>query len=113
MNTTKSPWIVTPTDIKQLPGYDFVAVCTVDDTVPAAQITKVVAITGINTDKNPDLSEDIANAALIAAAPELLEALIEVQAELNTSKQTIDLNKLNDIVSAAIEKIAAESGEAS
>jgi hypothetical protein len=109
--STPGPWVVTQTKVK---GYHdhkpCICVATINDEIPA-KVTRIVAITGIIGEADEDTA--IANASLISVIPVAIEALIDIQTELNTSKEVIDLEKINDIISAVFEKIAAESGEQS
>jgi hypothetical protein len=51
-----------------------------------------------------------ADAALLCAAPNMLEALIEIHDALLTSKEPISIDWVKDVVSQVVEKIASESG---
>ena len=95
MNTTPGPWIVVPpkdTAVEDVYLHQVISV--------APDHNEIVALV-----RNP------ADAAAIAALPMMLDALIMVYEKLNTSKGVIDLEELNEVISLAVEKIAAESGE--
>ena len=51
-----------------------------------------------------------ADAALMCASKSMLEALIAIQETLMSSKDVIDLEAMNDLISQTFEKIAAECG---
>lgn len=59
----------------------------------------------------PNANEHIANAALFAVSKNMLDALVVTQSELMTSKQNIDLEALNHIISECFAKLANEAGE--
>lgn len=51
-----------------------------------------------------------ANAALLSAAPHMLETLIEIQNVIMKSKDVINLEEINGMISQVFEKINAEVG---
>lgn len=91
--TTQGPWIVAP--INDRPGY--LAIRTETD--------QCLAVVLPDEQGNPNFS----NAALMATAPHMLEALVEVSEQLNSSKDTINLEDLNETTSLVFEKLAAEA----
>jgi hypothetical protein len=95
IETTKGPFICRPTHATQAIGY--LTICQDETNEPLALVLP-------KFDKS-----NLADAAMFAAAPHALEALIEIQSKLMTSKETIDLEEINDIISQVFEKIAAES----
>lgn len=101
--TTKGEWIVTTSD-KYVPGGEPVYIA-----VAVAGTDQLVAILGA---ENDDLAhEHIANAALISTAPQMLDTLIAIQETLLTSKQVIDLESMNAMISDVFAKLANEAGE--
>jgi hypothetical protein len=58
-----------------------------------------------------DEAEILANAALISVSKDLLDLTIEIMTALNTSKETIDLEELNEQYSKVLAKLANEAGE--
>lgn len=101
---TRGPWIVSTNVVKGSPDRR-VHICVVQATNPS----KIVALTGIEGE--PDENESIANAALIAVAPDMIEALIAIQEELMTSKEVIDLEAMQSMISEVFAKLANEAGE--
>jgi hypothetical protein len=101
---TRGPWIVGTNIVKGSPDRR-IHICV----VRAEQPNKIIALTGI--EGAPDEAESIANAALIAIAPDMLEALIAIQETLMTSKQPIDLEAMNTMISEVFAKLANEAGE--
>lgn len=102
--TTPGPWIVSTNVIKGSPDRRMM-ICVVKANNPS----KIVAFTGVEAAE--DENESIANAALIAVAPDMLEVLIALQMELNTSKDVIDLEAMNAMISDVFAKLANEAGE--
>lgn len=96
MKTTSGTWIVSP--FVKKPEY----LC-----VLAFEQKKVLAILPPLEDGQPNF----ADAAIMAASKEMLDTLIAIQESLMTSKKVIDLEAINQLISATFEKIAAESGE--
>ena len=109
MEPTPGEWVVVECVIKGFgDGRPMICVATINNEFPA-RITKIVAIVGVVGNEDHDTS--LANAALIAASPLMIESMIDIQEELNTSRKTIDLEKINEIISRPLEKIAAEAIE--
>lgn len=77
--------------------------------VVASKPSKIIALTGYEGAE--DEAESIANAALISIAPDMLETLIVIQEELNTSKEVINLEAINKLISDVFSKLANEAGE--
>jgi hypothetical protein len=106
--TTPGEWIVTTT------AEGFVNVVAVNG---KTMKQKTIAVIGkIELEKancyvSVDESEILANAALIAVSKDMLDLLVEIFVELNTSKEVIDLVELNDQYDAIINKLANEAGE--
>jgi hypothetical protein len=94
--TTPGPWIVKPAECQGEGTY----IAKVISLRPASNEGELVA-----------LVLSMGDAALIASAREMLEALIAIQETLNHSKKPIDLVSMNQMISDVFEKIAAESGE--
>jgi hypothetical protein len=101
-HTTPGPWIVGVGTIN-VDKREHIGVMKANDH------TKIIALTGFAG--APDENESIANAALIAAAPDMLDVLIAVHEELNTSKDVIDLTAINEMISGVFAKLANEAGE--
>lgn len=110
--TTPGPWIVTTTD---------------DDEIIVVQINKHqsiqkrIALVGqmdVNFDVEGDKviysaeNEALSNAALIAIAPEMLDALIAIQEAINPAYECeIDLTAMNTMISDVFTRLAIEAGE--
>jgi hypothetical protein len=109
--TTPGEWIVTTSDEVPMSKIKVVSVN------EHGSIQKDIAIVGkilIDNSTDPLTAEEaqaMANAALIAIAPDMLDALITIQAELNTSKDIIDLEAINEMISNIFSKLANEAGE--
>lgn len=95
MNTTPGEWIVEPAELNAEEG---------------VYLHKIVAV-GPDGDQLVALVPNIADAALMSAAQKMMDALIDIAGMMNTSKEPISIEKINEVTSHAIEKIAAESGE--
>ena len=103
--TTPGPWIATTNTVKGIPDRRMM-ICVACANKP----NKIVALmTGV--EGGTDEIESIANAALIAIAPEMLDALIAIQETLNSSKDVIDLEAMNAMISEVFAKLANEAGE--
>ena len=77
---------------------------------------KTIAVFGLIDKNNPyytSLTETqaLANAALLAISKDMLDVLITIQVELNTAKETIDLEAINEMISSVFAKLANEAGE--
>lgn len=103
MNTTPGPWIVSTSTIKGSPDRRS-HICVMQ----VANNNKMVAFTGFEGEL--DEAESIANAALIAIAPEMLDALIAIQ-EFANSRDGIDDEAVNVMISDIFAKLANEAGE--
>lgn len=95
MNTTPGVWIVKPAESQGEGTY----------------LAKIIAVSPNGGEELVSLVLNMADVALQSTAKELLDTLIAIHHELNTSKETIDLGALNEMISMCIEKIAAEAGE--
>jgi len=104
LSTTPGPWIVSTNVIKDSPDRRMM-ICVVKGEQP----NKIVAFTGV--EGATDADESIANAALIAIAPEMLDALIAIQETLMSEKAVIDLEAINQMISDIFAKLANEAGE--
>lgn len=98
-STTPGEFIVTTNDEDQI-----LVVATNEQT----GASKVIANCGRMDSDDGD--EFLANAALFATSRDMLDALIEVQTELNTAK-VIDIEKINEIICQVFAKLANEAGE--
>lgn len=101
--TTKGEWIVTTSD-KYVNGGEPTYIA-----VAQAETNQIIAIVGAEDDELAN--EHLANAALIAVAPQMLDALIAIQETLNSSNEVIDLDALNEMISDIFAKLANEAGE--
>lgn len=90
--TTAGPWIVSITQHILTSPY----VC-----VKSAKDDEIIAICGVGG--NSDTGTVIANAALIAIAPEMLEALIAIQ-------ETTEDESIAELISGVFERLANEAG---
>ena len=96
MNTTPGEWIVIPATEQISEG------CFLHE----------IYATGVNDSRLLiALVPNLADAALMSSAQKMINALTQIIEKLNTSKEPIDLEELNQLASEAIEKIAAEAGE--
>jgi hypothetical protein len=95
MNTTPGTWIVEPAT-EQSPDGVF--------------LHKIISV-GPNGNTLVALVPNIADAALMATSPEMMQALIDFNDWLNRSKQPISIPAMNTRLSIINEKIASESGE--
>ena len=104
MNATPGPWIVSEDTIKNSPDRR-VHVCVTQ----ANNQSKIVALTDYYGEN--DEAESRANAALIAIAPDMLEALIAIQetaiANLNG---TMNADPVAAMISDILEKLINEAG---
>lgn len=98
--TSPGEWIVTTV------GGQIVVVAW-DENSTAPQ--KVIAIFG--DEDAPDANEHIANAALLTISKPMLDALIAIQETLMTSKEILDLESINRMISEILAKLANEAGE--
>jgi hypothetical protein len=102
MNTTPGPWIVSTTNeaILSRPS-----IC-----VKSVKTNEVIAVTG--HEYFGDCA--IANAALIAIAPEMLDALIAIQEtaqmDIATGENGIHSRPINELISEVFAKLANEAG---
>ncbi|MDX9690774.1 MAG: hypothetical protein RBT70_10025 [Alphaproteobacteria bacterium] len=107
-STTPGPWIVAGTTLKTTDnGNASVYVVRADDQ------HKVVAIVGA---KCPDdigaaIGKTLANAALIAIAPDMIDCLIAIQQTLMSDKEVVNLEAMNEMISGVFAKLANEAGE--
>jgi hypothetical protein len=105
MKPTPGPWIVGTNVIKGSPDQsEMICVSQADN------IKKIVAITGYAGAH--DEAESIANASLIAIAPEMLEALIAIQeSAIANINGVLDANPIAALISEIFEKLANEAGQ--
>lgn len=107
-STTPGPWIVAGTTLKMFEnGNASVYVVRADDQ------HKVVAIVGAKCpgDLESAIGKTLANAALIAIAPDMMDCLIAIQQTLMSDKEVIDLEAMNKMISGVFAKLANEAGE--
>jgi hypothetical protein len=95
VNTTSGEWIVEPNTTKAVEG---------------VYLHRIMSI-GPNGNTVIALVPNMADASLMCASQKILNALIVILEKLNHSKEPIDLEEINLLASAAIEKIASEAGE--
>ncbi len=95
ITTTPGTWIVQPAECAGEGSY----------------LAKIVSVQPNNELDLVALVLNMADAALMTSAKEMLDVLIVIQHELNSSKDVIDLVAMNTLISEVFEKIAAESGE--
>lgn len=102
LSTTPGPWIVTTQNLLQR---DKAVIC-----VKAGKT--LIATTGMEGGMiGMSESTAIANAALIAIAPDMLDALIEIQQAINPEYDgMVDLVELNQKISDVLAKLANEAG---
>jgi hypothetical protein len=100
---TRGPWIVTT-----VPAIIGRQIAVISDSEAASQ--QVICVIG--DEFAPNANEHIANAALIAAAPDMLDALIAIQEQLlDPGTDEVDLNAVNELISDIFAKLANEAGE--
>jgi hypothetical protein len=106
-STTPGPWIVAGTTLKTTDnGNASVYVVHADDQY------KVIAIVGAKSnDLEAAIGKTLANAALIAIAPDMMDCLIAIQQTLMSDKDVIDLEAMNEMISGVFAKLANEAGE--
>lgn len=107
-STTPGPWIVAGTTLKTFEnGNASVYVVRADDQ------HRVVAIVGAKCpgDLGTAIGKTLANAALIAIAPDMIDCLIAIQQTLMSDKDIIDLEAMNEMISGVFAKLANEAGE--
>ncbi len=100
---TRGEWFVTTSE-QYVPDGEPVYIA-----VAQAETNQIIALLGAETDELAN--EHIANAALIAVAPQMLDALIAIQESLNSSINVIDLEGMNTMISEVFAKLANEAGE--
>jgi hypothetical protein len=107
ISTTPGPWIVAGTTLKTTKnGNASVYVVRADDQ------HKVVAIVGAKSnDLEAAIGKTLANAALIAIAPDMIDCLIAIQQTLMSDKEVIDLEAMNEMISGVFAKLVNEAGE--
>ena len=98
-HTTPGPYIVGTTKAYNI---EFISVVT------SARTSKAVALTGVAG--AADESESIANAALFAIAPDMLDALIAISETINADVP-LDVESINAMISDVFAKLANEAGE--
>ena len=91
--TSQGPFYVRPT----VDNSDHLTIC-------QAETDAVIAIIPPRGDR-----VNWADAAMLAAAPHMVDALIAIREKLMTAKDTINLEVINDIISQTFEKIHAEA----
>jgi hypothetical protein len=100
--TTKGEWICT-TSAEYVPGGEPVYIAVAS--YPTGQIIAILGSTETEELKN----EHMANAALIASAPAMLDALIAIQEA--ASMNMLDAESINAMISDVFAKLANEAGE--
>ena len=93
--TTQGPFMVRPTET---PMPNFLSVCQAATNMSIAIVPPL-----LNGQAN------YADAAMFAATPHAIDCLIAIQEKLMTSKETVDLEAINTMISQVFEKIAAEA----
>ncbi len=101
--TTPGEWIVT-TSAKYVPGGEPVYIV-----VARAETDQIVAIMGAENDALAN--EHIANAALLAVAKDMLDALVIIQNKVLDPGEESDLVEINAMISDIFAKLANEAGE--
>jgi hypothetical protein len=99
---TPGPWIVTTSNLSKLSHASI--------SVKAVKSNFIVAVTG--AEGSSDEATVIANAALIAIAPEMLDALIAIHEFVSPAYEgEVDLIAMHTLISDIFEKLANEAGE--
>jgi hypothetical protein len=93
--STQGPFIVQPT---QTPMPGFLSVCQAETGRPLAVLHPL-----------ENGQPNYADAAMFAATPHAIDCLIAIQELLMTSKEPVDLEAINFMISQVFEKIAAEA----
>lgn len=105
--TSKGQWIVGEYSRPAQNPQRYIAVLSAD------KPTKAIALCGIS--HAHDQNESIANAALIASAPEMLDTLIAIQETMMTTPAEefteADMTAIAEMISNVFAKLANEAGE--
>jgi hypothetical protein len=92
---TRGPFIARPLTSSDLPNWL---------TVAQAETNQPIAIV-----PPKDGQPNYGDAARFATSDVMLDTLIAIQEQLMTSKETVDLEEINDMISRCFEKINAEA----
>lgn len=100
---TPGEWIVT-TSAKYVPNGEPVYIV-----VANAETDQIIAIMGAENDALAN--EHLANAALLAVAKDMLDALVIIQNQVLDPEEETDLVEINSMISDIFSKLANEAGE--
>jgi hypothetical protein len=109
--TTPGEWIVTTSDEVPMSKIKVVSVNEHRSIQKEIAIVGKILIDNSTDPLTPQEAEAMANAALIAVAPDMLDALITIQGALHSGEGYLDLEAIDEMISTVFSKLANEAGE--